>query len=266
MDETPRAFTAADASVGVQLQQARLARGEDLGDIAGRTRIPLRHLQAIEAGQFGDLPSPTYALGFVRSYARALELPETPLIDATRRELGRIAPVAPATESYNPADPARVPGKLLAWTALALAVLAALAYAWATGRIGASADPAITASPGAAINVPVGPRAAAPTPTDGQVTLTARAPVWVEVRDAGGPVLISRELAAGERFDVPRDARNPIAKTGRADQLQVTVNGSEVAALGPPQRTIRDIPVSAAALLARTPAPATGAAPAGNTR
>lgn len=260
MDETAGvADGTTDLRVGAQLQRARLARGEDLNDIATRTRIPLRHLEAIERDAFAELPSPTYALGFVRSYARALDLAETPLIDGVRRELGRPDPHAPVSASYEPADPARVPGKLLAWTALALAVLAAFAYAWATGRIGASADR--IGAPSAAPDVVAGPvppaaRGAGARSAQGQVTLTAKAPVWIQVSDGGGKPLISRELAQGERYDVPRDANAPVIKTGRADQIAVTVNGSDVAPLGPAQRTIRDVPISATALLARAAPPA----------
>jgi cytoskeletal protein RodZ len=43
-----------------------------LAEIGARTRVPLRHLEAIEASNYGALPSPTYAVGFVRAYARAL--------------------------------------------------------------------------------------------------------------------------------------------------------------------------------------------------
>ena len=34
--------------------------------------MPLRHLTAIEGGEYGGLPSQTYATGFARAYARAI--------------------------------------------------------------------------------------------------------------------------------------------------------------------------------------------------
>ena len=44
--------------------------------MAARTRVPLRHLEAIEQGAYEALPSQTYAVGFARAYARAVGLDE----------------------------------------------------------------------------------------------------------------------------------------------------------------------------------------------
>ena len=58
--------------VGERLRAARERHGMSLAEIGARTRVPLRHLEAIEASNYGALPSPTYAVGFVRAYARAV--------------------------------------------------------------------------------------------------------------------------------------------------------------------------------------------------
>src|SRR3546814_2666193 len=71
--------------------------------------------------------------------------------------------------------------------------------------------------------------------------------------------LFEKEMAAGETYTVPADAQNPQILTGRPQALRVTIGGKEVAPLGPADRTITDVGISAAALNAR-PAPA---APAG---
>ena len=71
-------------SVGERLRVLREAAALDLNDIATRTRVPLRHLEAIERGDYASLPSPTYALGFARSYARAVGAEEAPLIAQLR--------------------------------------------------------------------------------------------------------------------------------------------------------------------------------------
>ena len=67
-------------------------------------------------------------------------------------------------------------------------------------------------------------------------------------------MLLEKEMAAGERFLVPADANNPQIRTGRADLILVTVGGKEVAALGPAEKTVKDVGISAAALAARPPA------------
>ena len=60
--------------IGEQLRAAREARGLTLEQLAAETRIPQRHLQTIEAGEFSALPARTYAIGFSRTYAKAVGL------------------------------------------------------------------------------------------------------------------------------------------------------------------------------------------------
>ncbi|MEQ9169582.1 MAG: DUF4115 domain-containing protein [Rhodospirillales bacterium] len=67
---------AADRRTGVGglLRASRLRCGEDLDVIAQVLRIRRRHLQAIEDGNFDQLPGTTYAVGFIRTYADYLGL------------------------------------------------------------------------------------------------------------------------------------------------------------------------------------------------
>ncbi len=60
--------------VGLYLREAREALGRDVDEIALALRIRPAHLQAIEDGRFVDLPGPTYAVGFIRTYADFLGL------------------------------------------------------------------------------------------------------------------------------------------------------------------------------------------------
>jgi cytoskeletal protein RodZ len=57
------------AHLGERLRQQRLARGADLSAVAAETRIGLRYLEAVEAGDWAKLPGAIYARGFVRQYA-----------------------------------------------------------------------------------------------------------------------------------------------------------------------------------------------------
>jgi len=70
----PDMTTAEAARVGEELRDARLALGATLEEVADELRINRRYIAALEEGRSGDLPGPTYALGFVRSYATALGL------------------------------------------------------------------------------------------------------------------------------------------------------------------------------------------------
>ncbi len=253
-------------SVGERLRAARIRQGLDLNDVATRTRVPMRHLEAIERADFASLPSITYALGFARAYARAVGDNEAEIARNLRVELGRAPSDASDVAPYEPADPARVPSRLLAWTAAAIAVL--LAFGWWAVRndmFGSGPDVAATeAAP--VVEAPPGPAGATPQPappaaTTGQVVLTAITPVWIRVYDRADKVLLEKELAAGEAWVVPSEADTPMIRTGRAEAIKVTVDGREVAPLGKPERTVRDVVLTAAALTARTTPPEPGSSP-----
>ena len=247
--------------VGEKLRDARLAQGLELSDIAARTRIPLRHLQAIETSDYSGLPSPTYAVGFVKSYARAIGADEVALARELRAETSSLFAAREAYESYDPEDPVREPSSGLVWTGVAVAaILAVLLVLWyGTDLFRSSGAPEPEPTP---TEAPAAGPEAMPSPVaatgSGQVTLTATQAVWLRIYDASGKRLFEKEMAPGERYDVPQDADRPMINLGRPESVRVTVNGSDVAPLGTPGRAIKDVPISAQALLAR----GSGATPA----
>lgn len=259
--------------VGEKLRDARLAQGLELADIASRTRIPLRHLQAIESSDYSGLPSPTYAVGFVKSYARAIGADEVALARELRAETSGMFAAREVYESYDPQDPVREPSSGLVWAGAVIAILllAAVGLWYGTDLFrssGSAPEPVPTETPA---TVPTDtPSPAAAVTGNGQVTLTATEAVWLRIYDADGKRLFEKEMAAGERYDVPQDAKGPMINLGRPEAVRVSVNGSDVAPLGTPGRAIKDVPISATALLARgatptatpgTPAPAATASP-----
>lgn len=64
------------ASLGDKFQTARETQGLTLEQVASKTRIPESHLRALEADSFEQLPERVFTKGFVRTYARSLELDE----------------------------------------------------------------------------------------------------------------------------------------------------------------------------------------------
>jgi cytoskeletal protein RodZ len=60
--------------LGETLQRARTAKGITIEDAERVTRIPRKYLEALELENFGILPAPVYARGFLRSYAGYLGL------------------------------------------------------------------------------------------------------------------------------------------------------------------------------------------------
>ena len=57
------------AHLGERLRQQRLSKSVSLQDISEQTRIGVRYLEALEAGDFKQLPGAIFARSFVRQYA-----------------------------------------------------------------------------------------------------------------------------------------------------------------------------------------------------
>jgi cytoskeleton protein RodZ len=243
------------ANVGERLRAAREAQGLDITEIASRTRIPQRHLEAIESSNYTGLPSITYAMGFAKSYARAVGADEVEIARLLRAELGSYPERAAPTPSYEMDDPTRVPprGIAMAGAIVALLVLIGVGLWYGTnlfrGTPPAEAVATAETNTAAAATNTAAP-AAAPAPTGGQVTLVAQDTVWLRVNDGAGKRLFEKEMAAGERYDVPMDAQDPRVRTGRPDRIQVLINGSNVPPLGTGVETV-NVAVSAQALQAR---------------
>lgn len=260
--DTPNLFP---VKVGEKLRDARLAQGLELSDIATRTRVPQRHLAAIEASDYSGLPSPTYAIGFVKAYARAVGADEVALARELRAETSATFAAREVYESYDPEDPVREPPSGLAWAGAIVAVLllAAVGLWYGTDLFRGGMSTAPEPTPTASATPETEPSVAATPATGGQVTLIATQPVWLRIYDAAGTRLYEKEMAAGERYDVPADANGPMINIGRPEALQVTIDGAEVAALGRAGVAIKDVPISADALRARgQPTPAATATPA----
>ena len=68
--------------VGMTLREAREGMGLSVHDIANRIKFAPRQVEALEANDFENLPQTTFLRGFVRSYARVLQLDEAALISA----------------------------------------------------------------------------------------------------------------------------------------------------------------------------------------
>jgi cytoskeletal protein RodZ len=289
---------AARLSVGALLAETRSAAGRDLVDVARETRVPLRHLMAIEADDHRSLPALPFARGFVKSYARSLGLNSDAVAAQFRAETS-ITPHVPTPLIMEPLAEARLPSRGLAWGSVVVLV----ALIGALGLYGAgvfdptpapvdaslaetnpaeiagtetAADPATEVAPAQAEAAPpasdpaVAPAAvpaapAAPSiPVSGPVVLVAQEDVWVEIYDRStGRRAFMGVLAAGQRYEVPVDGPPLTLRAGRAGMVQVQVAGVALPSLGGSVSTIDGVVLTAPALAARfaPPPPAEIAAP-----
>lgn len=251
---------------GERLREARLAQDLDLSDVAQRTRIPQRHLEAIETANYGNLPSSTYAMGFAKAYARAVGLDEVAVAADVRAELSNDWNRPTPSPVYEPEDASRVPSRGLVWSGILVAVLllAGIGLWYGTDLFRGGGSAPVTADATGEVVVPIpdpSPAVAMPTSAAGQVRITATDEVWVRVYDAADTTLLMKTMAPGESYDVPASADRPMINVGRSDKLSVTVNGSAVPPLGDGRLAIKDVPISAEALLARGATGGAGVAP-----
>ena len=257
-------------TVGDRLRMAREAKGVTLQEVAVQTRIPIRHLEHIERGEWDSLPAATYSVGFARSYATVVGLDPSDIGGQVREQLGMSrGSIGPATAQYELADPARVPPRSIALIAIGLALAFAAAFLlWRSNSVeDVTPEPQIVEAPTPVQQAAPAPPPAAVVPGTGPVVLTALEDVWMRIEDAqGGATLYQGTLKAGERYEVPAGAQAPQLRTGRAQALQVTVGQAAIPSLGPPDRTVANVSLRAADLAARAQgaaaAPVPGGAPA----
>ena len=87
-------------TVGARLRQRRETRGLSLDAVTRATRLTRTVLTALEEDRFGDLAAPVYVRGFLRLYARHLELDADGVLESYEQQIaihgddGRLRPVA----------------------------------------------------------------------------------------------------------------------------------------------------------------------------
>ena len=251
-------------TVSETLRQERERQEMSRKDLSDRTKISERHLIAIDEGDYSAMPSRTYIIGFVRSYANALGLDSAALVERLRDEMGMAEKVRPERnlDHMEPGDPERNPSGRLTWIVLAavIALVVVVMVAWRGLFVPAAQLPPLEGeqveAPVAAATAPAQPDAAATDTGSQEVVFTATVDgVWVKFYDQSGNQLFQKEMALNESFAIPADVEGPQIWTGRPDALKITVGGREVPPLAEQQSVVRDIPVDAAALRARPAGP-----------
>ncbi len=253
--------TGAERRAHERLVMARERLGLSREDIAESTKIPQRSLVCIEEGNYDALPSRTYAIGFSRTFARAVGLNEEEIAEQVRIELDGAAAYAAVgqTQKFEPGDPARVASPKIAWIAalagLVLAIAGALTFWRSYFAPGAefpplrSNDPAEQGEGEQSAGKSEAAMQTGPIAPGDEVVFTSLADeVWVKFYDGNGRQLMQKIMANGESYTVPAGTDRPLLWTGRPDALAITVGGRELPRLSAEQATMKDVPVSAVAL------------------
>jgi cytoskeleton protein RodZ len=268
MNEMAPPRVAYPQSFGATLRGARERRGLSVGDICARLHLHAKQVRALEAEDLGALPEAPYTRGFLRNYARELDLEVAPLLAAYE---ARVA-AEPATSSTVPTIVRQVTrwrgagdgGRrlILIGVVVALVVLALIGgLANRRGdRPGVSREDAREATPlGPATSLtPSTPAAPAPgtsppdSPAQDAVASSAAAPPapvaapvapippgnalvlkfsgesWVQVIQADGRVLLARLDAAGAEEQLVAGGAPLSVTIGNAPAVAVEYRGKHV--------------------------------------
>lgn len=249
----------AGQSVGARLAAARLARNLSVADVAQRLKLTPRQIEALEHDGFDQL-GPVFSRGFVRNYARLLQLDPQPLLDAMQ------VPAAAGSEPIAVHDEhIALTGSLSRhWLAISVSALLIviglplLVYQWLGGGSPAPVQPPVIATAPVALPAPAalpaapgtppaataqavaspepGPvvpaaTAAAPPPngqaSSGHLQLRFEQDSWVEITDARKKPVTSRLYRAGEMADL--FAQPPLSLVvGNADHVRLIYNGQPI--------------------------------------
>ncbi len=228
--------------IGARLAAARAEAGIELSDIARDTRVPLRHLRAIEADTHDELPALPYAAGFVKSFARAVGMDGDEAAARFRAETSK-QPHVPAATPLEPLDERRLPPRgLVALSVAALVLLlgglGAYGAGWFDAPVPAATEAALAPAAMPAPQV-VAPALTPPDPTtvppgDATAATTALAdggapntPVAVPAEPAAVPAAAPTATGSGVSIVADDDAWVRITHidpaTGRVASLKTGV-------------------------------------------
>jgi len=111
-------------TVGQDLREARLRRGDDLASVSKVLKIRKDYLESLEEDRLESLPGRTYAIGFIRTYADYLGLDGEKCVERYKTEIaGRHLDTAAI--SVIEADDRKLPG---IWKVIAAALVLLLGY------------------------------------------------------------------------------------------------------------------------------------------
>ena len=156
-------------SVGVALREAREQMGLNLADVANRLKFAPRQIEALEQDDFARLPEIAFVRGFVRSYAKLLQLDPAPLLAALPQSPAQTGlPAASMEKEVRFPDAYAMRRQNYIWLAAGLAVAAALGlFVWLSGsplpqtKVEKLELPAVTAPPAPVVTSDPPPQASA---------------------------------------------------------------------------------------------------------
>lgn len=255
---TTPASTLSLQAVGHLLVEAREKMGLSVDEAASRLRLMPRQVQALESGNVDALPGPAFVRGFLRNYAKLLQIDAEPLLEACRVHGPELSPEQISLHSENILIAGR---ERKGWTIYlaAIVIVILVLVAWFAYMDFASEkstspqpdpatiphelpDTAVAPRPLDMLPSPleesVPPAPAVPAAPQGatveqaaantaKLVLTPTQTSWVSVTDRDGKELFNRNVLTGSSETI---SGTPPLKLviGNAAGMQLTFNGSAV--------------------------------------
>ena len=114
---------------GNKLREVRQAEGIALRDVAADLHLDLALLEALENEELDKLPSPSFVKGYIRSYARLLDMPADDLVKAFDCAHGQGGPCLKSIGKIDRQPTSRDKGPRYAtWAVIAVIVISVLAW------------------------------------------------------------------------------------------------------------------------------------------
>ena len=239
-------------TLGAYLSSAREAMGLELHDAAQQTRISIHYLTALEREDFSKLPGEVFVKGFLKNYARFLNLPESEVLKKYG-ELRTTAPVAAPAGAVSPEPIAPVcepkkkeetPLEPVIWGAVIFIALLIFLFTAAPKKQQQTSEPQTAAAPAGAqpatASVPAGK------PEKLYLEITALEDVWLLVRTDSSPQK-KAVLKKGENVTWSADERF-LLSYGSVGAARLVLNGRELTVNGPKNAVVRDLTITAAGI------------------
>jgi len=247
----PRQTIPADQA-GALLRAAREAQGLHIGALAVALKVPVKKLEALEAGRYAELPDMVFVRSLAMSVCRTLKINPEPVLAALPGvQVHRISSVSTGLNTeFKSADGgtyfslrAQLSSPLgLGAIFLLLGVVMVMFWPETSPVVSTASAPTATAgTPVSVVQEPTAVEASSqsspvqtasaaaiaasvPTPLPDTLEIKAHGVSWVEVLDADAAPLLRKLTVDGEVLRV--GGKLPLTMTvGRSDQLTVQVRG-----------------------------------------
>lgn len=251
------------ASVGLFLRQTRESMGLSIQHVASKIRVRAFYLEALEKDDFNKIPGTLYISGFIKLYARVLELDGEELL--RRLNLGTIDAPLPERPVYLSSN--LEPSKLTLYISaglgfLSLVLVYIVFFTGSAPQIDSTPVPIMESKTLPEIPQPqeiineVAPTTNVPViestpaienvsakPLENKLVLVAAKDCWLDIR-RGEVIVFSKILKEGETLtlDNPEEC---ILNTGNAGGLRLMYQDKEIAPLGKLSEVVRNIQISA---------------------